>query len=46
MFVSGGTVHVRMRKLEKMVVVRGTKLDIDYTKLGYNISCYLGIYLE
>ena len=35
-----------MRKLEKMGIVRGTKLDIDYTKLGYNISCYMGIYLE
>ena len=34
-FVSGGTVHVRMRKLEKMGIVRGTKLDIDYSKLGY-----------
>ena len=45
-FVSGGTVHVRMRKLEKMGVVRGTKLDIDYDKLGYNISIYMGIYLE
>ena len=45
-FVSGGTVHVRMRKLEKMGVVRGTKLDIDYVKLGYNISSYMGIYLE
>tara|TARA_B100001057_G_C22860961_1_gene954495 strand:- start:1093 stop:1554 length:462 start_codon:yes stop_codon:yes gene_type:complete len=45
-FVSGGTVHVRMRKLEKMGVVRGTKLDIDYGKLGYNISSYMGIYLE
>ena len=45
-FVSGGTVHVRMRKLEKMGVVRGPKLDIDYDKLGYNISSYMGIYLE
>ena len=45
-FVSGGTVHVRMRKLEKMGVVRVTKLDIDYDKLGYNISSYMGIYLE
>tara|TARA_B100000941_G_C28424158_1_gene510464 strand:+ start:550 stop:1011 length:462 start_codon:yes stop_codon:yes gene_type:complete len=45
-FVSGGTVHVRMRKLEKMGIVRGTKLDIDYNKLGYNISSYMGIYLE
>ena len=32
-FVSGGTVHVRMRKLEKMGIVRGTKLDIDYANL-------------
>ena len=45
-FVSGGTVHVRMRKLEKMGIVRGTKLDIDYGRLGYNISSYMGIYLE
>ena len=45
-YVSGGTVHVRMRKLEKMGIVRGTKLDIDYDKLGYNISSYVGIYLE
>ena len=45
-FVSGGTGHVRMRKLEKMGIVRGTKLDIDYNKLGYNISSYMGIYLE
>ena len=35
-----------MRKLEKMGVVRGTKIDIDYDKLGYNISSYMGIYLE
>ena len=45
-FVSGGTVHVRMRKLEKMGIVRGTKKDIDYGRLGYNISSYMGIYLE
>ena len=29
-----------------MGIVRGTKLDIDYAKLGYNISCYMGVYLE
>ena len=27
-FVSGGTVHVRMKKLENMGVVKGTKLQI------------------
>lgn len=45
-FVSGGTVHVRMKKLEEMGVVRGTTLKIDYAKLGYDITCFLGIYLE
>jgi len=45
-FVSGGTVHVRMKKLEEMGVVQGTTLKIDYSKLGYDITCFLGIYLE
>ncbi|MEM6737390.1 MAG: winged helix-turn-helix transcriptional regulator [Bacteroidota bacterium] len=45
-FVSGGTVHVRMKKLEEMGVVKGTTLKIDYGKLGYDITCFLGIYLE
>ncbi|MEQ9404199.1 MAG: Lrp/AsnC ligand binding domain-containing protein [Cyclobacteriaceae bacterium] len=45
-FVSGGTVHVRMKKLEEMGIVKGTTLKIDYAKLGYDITCFLGIYLE
>lgn len=45
-FVSGGTVHVRMKKLEEMGVVRGTTLKMDYSKLGYDVTCFMGIYLE
>jgi Lrp/AsnC family transcriptional regulator, regulator for asnA, asnC and gidA len=45
-FVSPGTVHVRMKKMEQADVVKGTKLQIDYTKLGYDIIAFLGIYLE
>lgn len=45
-FVSGGTVHVRMRKLEAMGIVKGSTLRIDYTRLGWDISAFLGIYLE
>jgi Lrp/AsnC family transcriptional regulator, regulator for asnA, asnC and gidA len=45
-FVSGGTVHVRMRKLEEMGVVQGAGLKIDYSKLGYDITAFLGIFLE
>ena len=45
-FVSGGTVHVRMKKLEQMGIVKGSQLVIDPTKLGWDISAFLGIYLE
>jgi Lrp/AsnC family transcriptional regulator for asnA, asnC and gidA len=45
-FVSGGTVHVRMKKLEEMGIVQGTTLKMDYSKMGYDITAFLGIYLE
>jgi Lrp/AsnC family transcriptional regulator, regulator for asnA, asnC and gidA len=35
-----------MDKLEKMGIVTGATLSIDYTKLGYDISAFLGIYLD
>ena len=45
--VSGGTVHVRMKKLrEKMGIVKGSHLVVDHGKLGYDITAFLGIYLE
>ncbi len=44
--VSGGTVHVRMKKMEAMGIVQGFHLAIDYSKLGYDVASYLGIYLE
>ncbi|OZI09500.1 transcriptional regulator AsnC [Siphonobacter sp. BAB-5385] len=45
-FVSGGTVHVRMRKMEQMGIVKGSTLMIDHAKLGWDISAFLGIYLD
>jgi Lrp/AsnC family transcriptional regulator for asnA, asnC and gidA len=44
-FVSGGTVHVRMKKLEEMGIVTGTTLKMDYSKLGFDVTCFMGIYL-
>ena len=46
LFVSGGTIHVRMSKLIQMGVVKGYQLNIDESKLGYDICAYLGIYLD
>ena len=45
-FVSGGTVHVRMKKLEQLGIVKGSQLVIDPAKLGWDISAFLGIYLD
>jgi len=44
--VSGGTVHVRMSKMEEAGIVTGSTLTLDYTKLGYRLTAFLGIYLS
>lgn len=46
LFVSGGTVHVRMKKLEDLGVVKGSRLEVDASKLGYDITSFIGIFLE
>jgi len=45
-FVSGGTVQVRMNKMEQMGIVKGSQLIVDPIKLGWDISAFLGIYLD
>lgn len=44
--VSGGTVHVRMKKLLKEEIVKGSHLEIDASKLGYDICAFVGMFLE
>ena len=46
LYVSGGTIHVRMKKLEESGIVKGYNLTVDYNKLGYDICAFLGIYLD
>lgn len=46
LFVSGGTIHVRMKKLQEMGIVKGTKLKVDLKALGYDVIAFIGIYLE
>jgi Lrp/AsnC family transcriptional regulator for asnA, asnC and gidA len=45
-FVSGGTVHVRMNKLEEAGIVEKTTLKVNYAKLGYDITAFIGIFLQ
>lgn len=44
--VSGGTIHVRMKKMEDMGIIKGTKLIVDNSKLGYDVCCFIGIRLD
>ena len=46
LFVSGGTIHVRIKKLEEFGIVKGKKLRVDLKSLGYDITAFVGIFLE
>lgn len=46
MDVSAGTVHVRVKKMEEANIILGSSLIIDYTKLDYSFSAYIGILLD
>jgi Lrp/AsnC family transcriptional regulator for asnA, asnC and gidA len=43
--VSPGTVHIRMKKLQDAGVVRSTHIEVDYSKIGFDISAFLGVHL-
>lgn len=44
--VSGGTIHVRMNKMQEMGLIKGTRLILDTKKLGYDVCCFIGIFLN
>ncbi|MEN9685396.1 MAG: hypothetical protein RLZZ28_1182 [Bacteroidota bacterium] len=46
LFVSGGTIHVRIKKLEELKVVKGKRLSVDLKSLGYDVIAFIGVYLE
>ena len=46
LFVSGGTIHVRIKKLQEAGVVKGTRLKADLKQLGYDVIAFIGIYLK
>lgn len=44
--VSGGTIHVRMKKMEELGIIKSANLIIDPQKIGFDVCAFLGIYLE
>ncbi len=45
LYISPGTVHVRMNKMEKLGIVKAPQLQIDLGKLGMDITAFIGVYL-
>jgi Lrp/AsnC family transcriptional regulator for asnA, asnC and gidA len=46
LFVSAGTIHVRIKKLQDAGVISGMKYTVDLKKMGYDVIAFIGIYLE
>ena len=46
LFVSAGTVHVRIKKMQDSKIVSGNRMHVDLKKLGYDVIAFIGIYLE
>ena len=44
--VSGATVHLRIKKLEDIGIIKGSRLIIDTHRLGYGVCCFAGLHLN
>ena len=44
--VAGGTIHQRVDKMKEAGIIQGSKINIDYQKLGYDVTVFLGIHLK
>ena len=46
LIVSGGTIHQRVDKMKELGIITGSKIEVDYKKLGYDVSVLIGIHLK
>ena len=44
--VSPSTVHVRVKKMEDLGIIKGSSLTLDYKMLGYNFIAYVGVLID
>ncbi|MEO9891417.1 AsnC family transcriptional regulator [Aurantibacter sp.] len=44
--ISPGTVHARINKMKTLGVIKGATLSLDYSKIGWKMTIFLGIYLR
>ncbi len=45
LIVSGGTIHVRTNKMKEAGVIQGSRLIVDFQKLGLEVTAFVGINL-
>jgi Lrp/AsnC family transcriptional regulator, regulator for asnA, asnC and gidA len=46
LFVSPGTIHVRIKKMQDAGIISGMRFHVDLKQLGYDVIAFIGIYLE
>ncbi|MBK8350101.1 MAG: Lrp/AsnC ligand binding domain-containing protein [Saprospiraceae bacterium] len=46
LFLAPGTVHARVKKLTDANLIKGIRAELNYHELGFDITAFLGIYLE
>lgn len=46
LIVSGGTIHVRTNKMKEAGVIKGSRLVVDFQKLGLEVTAFVGINLS
>lgn len=45
LIVSGGTIHVRTNKMKEAGVITGSRITVDFSKLGLEVTAFVGINL-
>jgi len=46
LYISAGTVHIRVKKMEASGVIKGSSLIVDWRKLGYTFTAYVGLLIN
>ncbi|MCK5074604.1 MAG: Lrp/AsnC ligand binding domain-containing protein [Bacteriovoracaceae bacterium] len=46
LIVSGGTIHQRVDKMKELGIIEGSKFEINYSKLGYDVIVLIGVHLK
>lgn len=44
--ISGAAIHQRVKKLEEVGIITGSRLEIDPKALGYDVCAYVGIQIS